>query len=225
MISDLYDLILLFKGDFKMIFCPNCGTQLSDTATFCGQCGKALPMRAASAAPVQDQAPAPAPVQQTVNPQPVSQPQYQQAVSQPQYQQPVQAQPAYQQPVYQQPVQSVVQPVVQPVVTPVVTPVQPQVQPVYVQPTVIQKEVVRPQSNGQSPMGIIAFVLCFVPPVVWAPLSFFLALLDLIIHQRSRKHGLAVAALILSIIGGIFWVIGVIALANGGWSDFVEWNF
>lgn len=193
-----------------MIFCPNCGTQLSDTATFCGQCGKALPMRAASAAPVQDQAPAPAPVQQTVNPQPVSQPQYQQAVSQPQY---------------QQPVQSVVQPVVQPVVTPVVTPVQPQVQPVYVQPTVIQKEVVRPQSNGQSPMGIIAFVLCFVPPVVWAPLSFFLALLDLIIHQRSRKHGLAVAALILSIIGGIFWVIGVIALANGGWSDFVEWNF
>ena len=71
----------------------------------------------------------------------------------------------------------------------------------------------------------IAFVLCFVPPVVWAPLSFFLALLDLIIHQRSRKHGLAVAALILSIIGGIFWVIGVIALANGGWSDFVEWNF
>ena len=41
---------------------------------------------------------------------------------------------------------------------------------------------------------------------------------------ETSKKVLKIAG-ILSIIGGIFWVIGVIALANGGWSDFVEWNF
>ena len=52
--------------------CPNCGSQIADTATFCGYCGQPLAQQ-----------------QQPVYQQPVQQPVYQQPVQQPVYQQPM----------------------------------------------------------------------------------------------------------------------------------------
>ena len=57
-----------------MKYCPNCGAQLPDNATFCSVCGTPV------GAPTQ--------YQQPQYQQPYQQPQYQQQYQQPQYQQP-----------------------------------------------------------------------------------------------------------------------------------------
>ncbi len=103
-----------------MVFCQNCGAQLSEGTKFCPSCGtpvqavetpepvqqEAVPVIAAAPAPEPAQTAAPTavmekePVPQQPEPQ---QPAYQQpAPQQPVYQQPAPQQPVYQQPVYQQ---------------------------------------------------------------------------------------------------------------------------
>ena len=71
-----------------MAFCPNCGANVPDGASFCTNCGSTLSTPAAN-----DQAG-------------YQQPNYQQPnYQQPNYQQPNYQQPVYQQPVYQPPVE------------------------------------------------------------------------------------------------------------------------
>ncbi len=80
------------------MFCPNCGTQVSDSTAFCPNCGTRLAAQAAPAAPAPEPvspAPAPAPTPAPI-PEPV-QPAQQQAAYQPQPQAAYTQQPAYQQ--------------------------------------------------------------------------------------------------------------------------------
>ncbi|MCR4814311.1 MAG: zinc-ribbon domain-containing protein [Lachnospiraceae bacterium] len=149
------------------MFCPSCGTQLSDQALFCSNCGHQIPR-----AKTQPQ-PQPQPQMQP-QPQPQMQPQvqsvqYQQPVAgqpvQPQvqpvqYQQPVAGQPvqvvSYQQPVAGQPVQVITyqQPVPgQPVQYQQAIPGQPVQAVQYQQPVVqpqIQATVAQPQVQAQA---------------------------------------------------------------------------
>ena len=85
------------------MFCPNCGSQLSDGAQFCGSCGYQLGGQSAPQPEAQPQ------YQQQPQYQPYQQPQYQQYQQpQPQYQQYQQPQyQQYQQPMYHQPAKSV----------------------------------------------------------------------------------------------------------------------
>ena len=89
-----------------MVFCQNCGAQLSEGTKFCPSCGtlvqaveapapvqqEAVPVMAAASAPEQAKTAAPTAVMEK---EPVPQ--------QPEPQQPAPQQPTYQQPVYQQP--------------------------------------------------------------------------------------------------------------------------
>lgn len=54
------------------MYCPNCGSQLEDQATFCSECGTRT--NVAESAPAPQPTPSPAPVQQQVQAQPVPQP-------------------------------------------------------------------------------------------------------------------------------------------------------
>jgi len=90
-----------------MAFCSNCGTKISDTEQFCGECGYPTSKTAAPAVPAQPRpavqpqqqafAPAPQPAPQPIYQQPAPQPIQQQYAPQPIYQQPLQQQqPSYQ---------------------------------------------------------------------------------------------------------------------------------
>ena len=79
-----YTLTKILIEVFNMKICPNCGSELMDTAVVCASCGCSL-------VPQQPQ------YQQPMN---YGQPQYQQP-AQPMYQQPMYQQPMYQQPMYQ----------------------------------------------------------------------------------------------------------------------------
>ena len=191
--------------------CTKCGTPLNPTDRFCTTCGAVVNQPA--------------------------QPGYQGSYQQPTYQQPTYQEPVYQQPAYQQPIQPAYQ---QPTYQEPVQPAYQQptyqepVQPAYQQPT--YQEPVQPVCQDRNmtwkefydrfvekkSFVTWATIICFATPIISLLLSIVFEstgiglIADIAVYAISgvllltTKHW--IAALVPSIYGGIFTVIG---MANG----------